>query len=1028
MSDFAQNLDHLPPLQRAIRARCFHPAGKFLAFKENDLRRSVLDRFAEMVRKYPERPAVVSRHLRLSYRELDQAANRVAAALKKEDHAADGPVGLLFENDAHFVVASLGTIKASRVQLSLESTFSESRLHSLLEQSQSTILLSNQANQALARRLFPRKVIDTDCLEVPAICPVPSPVSADPGNVVTIDYTSGSTGEPKGMMWSQAGLLDVVARHTNVSHLTSDDRLMMFRASVRGYLSVLLNGGAYYPVDLHRESATELAEWLKVEEITIYRSAVSTFRNLVSGLDEAFKYPHLRLVLLFGEPAYQRDLEAYQRHFADTCLLATSLGCNEMDDYAYYFADKEASFKSGAIPGGYPVSDVETLILDEDGKSASLGEVGEIGLRANYPALGYWQRPESNKLAFSGKDSATERRIYRTGDLGRFDENGCLLHLGRSDFQVKIRGYRVDVSEVAAALLKSKDVREASVISRRDKTGDQRLIAYIVPAGSTLPSVFSLRSFLGAMMPDYMVPARFVQLEKMPLTDTGKIDQRALPLLDEERPALDAEFVPTRTLAEQAVAKIWGEVLELKEIGVMDNFYELGGDSLHAGYVIAKVMRQFDVRPSLYSMLKASTVAEMAALIVAAQAEEMEANELERLLGEVEEISEEEAQTRLAPTVGSREKRTSDLALVIPFYNEDCRLPWLIHSLREQDEQSVPVVFIDSASTDNSATLVRNCDEVKTGKWLLLEEKEVGKVRAMRAATSFCQERFGASYIGFLDSDSYLGDSSWISNSVRLISNAGERFGYSYSPINYFGFEKWPVFQAAYAAYGEVLQLIVKNIGWLANGQGFVCAIDVLRAYFESAELTTEVDLRCSLLGLLQGREAFLNPTVMISSGRRIVANRTNFTAWCFYDRHYYVDKDINASRKMDLKFTDGMEDLTAAEVKRFFDRRSLKSVCRHLMPLAIFSWDNSYFERMKSALDLEKTDELSERLKSFRTKEWILTKRFDEMIKAIEDDPVTIEAAEKLSRLTLEYYQSRLVKQARATAENELTLTAGTR
>ncbi|MGH7831697.1 MAG: non-ribosomal peptide synthetase, partial [Candidatus Binatia bacterium] len=393
-------------------------------------------------------------------------------------------------------------------------------------------------------------------------------------------YTSGSTGQPKGIIWNHRGLLHAVMRHTNAYHICIEDRLVMFRTSLRAYLYALLNGAAYFPVHLRQEEPTRLAEWMIDEKITVYRAAVSAFRSFAGAAPGAGTFLHLRLILLFGEPVYHTDVALYRQHFADHTILAGSLGCMEFDDYACCFVDSQTPLTAGVLPGGYPLADTDILLLDDNGRPAGRDQVGEIAVRSPYNTLGYWRRPDLTQAAFL-RDTESER-IYRTGDLGRMRPDGCLFHLGRKDYQVKIRGHRVEVAEIEAALLDIAGVKEAAVVGWEDTPGNKRLVAYIVPAGADLPSVNELRRGLGEKLPDYMVPFTFITLAAMPLTATGKVDRRALPAPDGARPALEASFAAPRTATEERLAAIWSQMLALDRVGVHDNFLELGGDSLSA--------------------------------------------------------------------------------------------------------------------------------------------------------------------------------------------------------------------------------------------------------------------------------------------------------------------------------------------------------------------------------------------------------------------------------------------------------------
>ncbi len=352
-------------------------------------------------------------------------------------------------------------------------------------------------------------------------------------------------------------------------------------------------------------------------------------------------------------------------------------------------------------------------------------------------------------------------------------------------------------------------------------------------------------------------------------------------------------------------------------------------------------------------------------------------------------------------------RRSSDLALVVPFHNEERTLPSVFTALQAQTVQHIPIVFIDNASTDGSAALLRDCEEVKTGRWTCLEEKSIGKIKAMKTATAYCMERFDARYVCFLDSDSYPADSHWISKNLEIVESAGSRFGYTYNAFTYFGFDALPVFYEAYLAYEAILQILMERIAWLANGQGFSCSVETLMSYFEKAELTTEVDLRCSLLALYEGRSPHYNSVLLMSSGRRTVVNNQNFAAWCFYKREFYTKKDINAKKKLNLNLNEQIRDLLPAEVPRFFARRAIKITSRHLMPLAIFG-DSLIHQKIKTLLGIDVSHEIRSSFgHARRDVDLLRTERFDTLIKAIECNPVCLAVAKRIEDMMQEKYKT---------------------
>ena len=451
----------------------------------------------------------------------------------------------------------------------------------------------------------------------------------------SVEYTSGSTGQPKGIVRNHRGVMHAVMHHTNTFRIGINDRLSTSRASLRGFLYALLNGAAYYPLNLRHEEPLLVADWLIQEEVTVYRTAVSSFRSLASALTGKETFSHLRQIIVFGEPVYPSEVELYRKYFPDQCILASSLGCSEFGDYAHFFVDKETSLGGGVLPGGYALRHTEVLLLDDDGRSVPLDQAGEIAIRSGYGAAGYWRRPDLTQAAFLPVPDAGDECIYRTGDLGRRGSDGCLFHLGRKDFQVKIRGHRVEVSEVEAALLAVEGIKEAVVVGREDIPGDKRLVAYLVPSGQHVPAASTLRRFLANKLPDYMVPAFFVTLDTLPLTPTGKVDRRSLPPPGGTRPSLETVYVAPRSPVEERLVKIWADVLGLEQVGIHDHFLELGGDSILATKLVSRVLTAFQAQVAMRTLFEAPTVAEMTTAILEVLARGVDVEKFDQMLEEV---------------------------------------------------------------------------------------------------------------------------------------------------------------------------------------------------------------------------------------------------------------------------------------------------------------------------------------------------------------------------------------------------------
>ena len=344
----------------------------------------------------------------------------------------------------------------------------------------------------------------------------------------------------------------------------------------------------------------------------MYHSVPALFRRVaVAGS----ALPDLRVVRLEGDLTSPRDVELFRSGFDPGSALVNGLGATECGLVRQYVVDHATRTPGSAVPIGYPVVDMEVSLTDPEGRLVGPGEVGEIVVRSDYLALGYWQRPDLTEAAFRPDPQASGRRLYRTGDVGRMAADGCLEHLGRLDQQVKVRGERIDVEAIQAALLGDGAVRDAVVAAHRDGCGDARLVAYVVPARRSGPTTSELRRLLARRLPGHPLPARFVLVAALPLDPNGKVDRRSLPAPDAARPQLDVPIVEPRTARERALAVMWADVLRLAPIGVEDDFFELGGDSLLAVEVLARVADAWRIEVAVADFAERPTISALAALV-----------------------------------------------------------------------------------------------------------------------------------------------------------------------------------------------------------------------------------------------------------------------------------------------------------------------------------------------------------------------------------------------------------------------------
>ncbi len=648
----------LPPSQELLQAKCFHSTGTFVEFNKDEIEQSIPKRFEEQARKYSNRTAVVTRNQTLTYDQLNQGVDRLAGAILHQRGGRQEPIALLLEQSASAISTILGVLKAGKIYVPLDTTYPQARIEYILEDSQAPVIVTNNRNFLLARKLAKHngcQLLNID--ELDPISFVEEPDShISPDSLAWILYTSGSTGQPKGVVQTHRNVLHDIMNYTNAFHICQADRLILLTSysvvdTVRTMYGALLNGASLYPVDVKKDGLTHLADWLNHHQITIYRSFSTLFRHFIDTLDGDQQFPKLRLLYLCGEPVYRRDLELYKKQFSPDCIFVNGIGSTECLTYRWNLMDKKIQVNDNNVPVGYPLEDIEVLLLDDDGKEVAFNEIGEMSVRSRYLSPGYWRRPELSQVKFLSDPNGGDERIYRTGDLGLILDDGCLVHMGRKDFQVKIRGYRIEVGEIEAALLNIDNIKEAVVILREDRPRDRYLAAYIVPSRQPALSITALRHALAEKLPGYMVPSAFIILDTLPLLPNGKLDRQRLPYPDSSRPNLDTPFIVPETSVEQALAKIWAEVLNVNHVGAHDNFFDLGGHSLAATRIVSRVIKHFQVDLPLQSLFQSPTVAEMATVIAEHQGKKLDQKELGDILVKLESLTEEEAERVLSESV-----------------------------------------------------------------------------------------------------------------------------------------------------------------------------------------------------------------------------------------------------------------------------------------------------------------------------------------------------------------------------------------
>ncbi|MET8505486.1 amino acid adenylation domain-containing protein [Streptomyces sp. NPDC004787] len=585
----------------------------------------------EQVARTPDAPAVAFGAERLSYAELDARANQLAHHLTDRGITPGDLVTVCVDRGTDMIVALLAVLKAGGAYVPVDPDYPAARIEFMLSDTRAPLVLTQSHLTDRLPTGTPRILLDTD-REAIATKPTTAPApSSAPQDLAYIIYTSGSTGTPKGVMIRHRGaanylrfLTGTVLDGRNPGTLLQTVSIS-YDASVREIFGGLASGALLriMPTGAMADPRTYL-ETARAEGVRNILSCVpSAYQALVRtgaecGIDLDFD-----TVLLSGESPVLLAGEQELVH-ASAKEVVNHYGPTETTMTAVFHRHHRIS--DGNLVGR-PVPNVQALVMDRFGGPAPLGVPGELWIGGAGVARGYWNRRVLTDERFAAHPFAPETgdRVYRTGDLVRRLPDGNLEFLGRIDQQVKIRGLRIELGEIETALTAHEDVANVTVVVREDTPGDKRLVAYCVPAAGTEPTAADLRERLRANLPDYMIPNWFVFLDALPLTPNGKVDRKALPVPEGDRPDTGADYVEPRNRVERIVADVWCEVLGLDRVGVHDNFFHIGGHSLHAIQTVLRLAKKLDVELTVRDMFLAPTVADVAAAVAAAAAAPKEA-------------------------------------------------------------------------------------------------------------------------------------------------------------------------------------------------------------------------------------------------------------------------------------------------------------------------------------------------------------------------------------------------------------------
>ncbi|MEW6735532.1 MAG: amino acid adenylation domain-containing protein, partial [Acidobacteriota bacterium] len=581
--------------------------------------------FELQAEKTPEQIAVICQGQSLSYAELNIRSNQLARYLRSLGVSAESVIGLCVDRSLNLPIGLLGILKAGAAYLPLDPAYPKQRLTQMIEEAGVPLILTQQ-------KLIATIPVDTAkivCLdsEWPAIatnCAENLDNCAHTENLAYIIYTSGSSGQPKGVMVTQRSIINHAFAMIPILKLVANDRVFQFHsisfdAAAEEIFPCWMSGATLVLQGDEIAFGSELLKILDSSGITILNLPTSYWHEWVSELSQSqTALPgSLRLVIVGGEKALPERYTQWRKISGDKIEWLNTYGPSETTITATFYQTPKDSITiddNTELPIGIPISNVQIYILDEKFQPVPIAVPGQLYIGGEGIARGYLNHTELTAERFvpdpfNGQPGA---RLYCTGDLAHWKTDGNIQFLGRVDNQVKIRGFRIELGEIIATLSNHPAVHENIVIVREDRPNDKRLIAYVVVEKKSPPTINELRNFLKQRLPEYMIPSTFVMLDRLPLTVSGKIDRQALPPPDRYRPELTANYIAPKTETEQRIVEVWRKVLGLEKIGTQDNFFDLGGHSLLMAQVQSRLQSIVNCQLPLIDLFKYPTIAMLA--------------------------------------------------------------------------------------------------------------------------------------------------------------------------------------------------------------------------------------------------------------------------------------------------------------------------------------------------------------------------------------------------------------------------------
>ncbi len=576
---------------------------------------STAERFDRIAAQFPNKIAIKYESDKLTYSELQLKANTIAHHIKALG-PDKGQVAFFLSFGIEQFVTLFGILKAGSAYVPIDTSWPAHRIEFSLADSESAAVITDNTNLGQVKALCGEsKIINIDDIDF-------SENTAQPGSYPSADdiqhilYTSGSTGEPKGVYTSHRNQMHFLKRFTELIDISSDDIFAYyfsigFSAHAMPTLGTLLNGGTLVMYNLKKNGFPGLDEFFNEEMITICLMIPSVLRHFRATLEPGFKIKKLRTLLIGGETLYFNDIKQTQPFLKRKTEIINIYASTELYLSCAYRITPDTYLKQNIIPIGQAMEGFEINIHNEDGKLCEKNQIGEMIIQSPYSALGYWKKPELTKIDFPDG----EVRKFNSRDLAYMDEDGFIVHVGRKDSMVKIRGQRVDLGEVENTLLFSEDVQEVAAVMKQDPLGNKILVAYYVCSPGKNVELPEISNALNRRLPDFMIPKVILKLEKLPKNASGKTDYLSLPDPDWERGTGNEDIQGASNPIEKSLIELFEKHLEIYPIGVKDDILKAGHDSLKMFVAFDSIEKEFGIKLVLDDFMEEPTVESLAKIV-----------------------------------------------------------------------------------------------------------------------------------------------------------------------------------------------------------------------------------------------------------------------------------------------------------------------------------------------------------------------------------------------------------------------------